>query len=253
MSDDRPFLFTWEDIVLKARISSTTKLVAFAIRTHANPDGSRVFTGTARLCVLCGVSYASVKRARQNLVHSGLLELVRRGNRRKGYADEYRLIIAEDVYDRLKWLSPSEVAEAAEKINEARQAAEAARIRKRDQGSRRAPDTDQGSQATPEDQVSKPADQGSQTTGRTRFRAHRRPGSGLTGDPPPDQGDHTTGETSPRVGTATHHTRANEHDEPISINGGEASDAPSPCPRCRGTLEPDGYCLKCRVVMTHAS
>ncbi|SEC95156.1 hypothetical protein SAMN04489727_5729 [Amycolatopsis tolypomycina] len=196
--EERRFLFDWERMVLAARFSSTTKLVAFTLRTFANPDGTRVRPGIARLAVLCELSYASVKRARQELVRVGLLELVRRGNRRKGHTDEYRLIIADDVIERLKWLSPSEIDAAADAITEARQAAEAERLRtarsKKDQGSQATPDEDQGSHPAPDEAAAPsipdppvPSDQGSADDRDASIRAHTRPGSGLTDDPPPTQ------------------------------------------------------------------
>jgi hypothetical protein len=175
MSEDRPFLLAWEDIVLRARIGSATKLVALALKHHADPDGSNVRPGTARLAVLCDLGYVTVRRARKELLAAGLLEMVRRGNRRRGHADEYRLVLAENLFDRLRWLSPSEVTAAAEKISEGRQAAEAARIRNRVQGSTATPEI-QGSQEPPN------RDQGSHATGKS--------GSGLTRDR--DQGSLTT-------------------------------------------------------------
>lgn len=200
MSDDDNdadgFLFAWERIVLAAHISSTTKLVAFAMRTFADPDGSRVWPSVARLAVLCDLSYASVRRARQDLIRGGLLELVRRGNRRKGQADEYKIILADDLMDRLKWLTPSEIDVATQKVNEERQAAEAARRRAKNQGSETDPDSDQGSDDDPEQ----------------RIRAHAQPRSGVASEPPPTQGDHATTATNSVVGTEPRDACARERE-----------------------------------------
>ncbi|SMD24193.1 hypothetical protein [Lentzea albidocapillata] len=196
------FLFSWERIVLAARFSSSTKLVAFTMRTFADPDGTRVRPTIARLCVLTDLSYATVRRARQELLRAGLLQLAKRGNRRKHEADEYRLILADDIFDRLKWLTPSEINNATQEINEQRQAAEAARRRPKDQGSPVNPETDQESAAAPEPPI----------------RAHTRPASGVASEPPPTQLDHPTTRTNPAVGTTTHHTRASSNDELPSID-----------------------------------
>lgn len=198
-------LYQWERIVMAARLGPSTKLVAFALRTHADPDGTRVKPGLARLAVLTELSYATVKRARRELMRAGLLELYRRGNRRRGQGDEYRLILAEDVLERVEWLSPSQIEDAADAITEARAEAETARRAKKDQGSQDAPEpADQGSPPTPEkpDQGSGNApetgdqgppvspekpDQGSPEIPNTAIRAHRQPVLGLTSDPLPTQ------------------------------------------------------------------
>lgn len=234
--DDRPFLLAWEDIVLRAKLSHTTKLVALAMKHHANADGTSVRPSTVRLCVLCDLAYATVKRARQDLLGAGLVELVRRGNRRRGHADEYRLILAEDLDDRLQWLSPNEVTAAAEKIANARQCAEAARIHKRDQGSHATPE-DQGSHTDPD------PDQGSHTTRETRFRAHRRSGSGLTDDPPPSQGDQANGDDQSLLGSSPHQAPANDP-QPTS----PTVDNPPACSACGALLDPGStVCFVCRT------
>lgn len=240
MSEDRPFLLAWEDIVLRARFGSNTKLVALALKHHADPDGSNVRPGTARLCVLCDLGYVTVRRARQELLAAGLLELVRRGNRRRGHADEYRLVLAENLLDRLTWLSPSEVTAAAEKITEARQAAEAARVRKRDQGSETTPE-DQGSQEPPD------RDQGSHRTGKT--------GSGLTDDR--DQGSlatpHQAKVTKPVEMTSPGlagdlPTRARDSDESKSTTVDSGPTAAPACSACGALLDPGStVCFVCRT------
>lgn len=233
--DTAGFLFAWERIVLAGRISSTTKLVAFAMRTFADPDGTGVRPGTARLAVLCGLSDRCVVRARRELLGAGLLKLVRRGNRRRGHADEYRLILAEDLDERLTWLSPSEITDAAQEITEARQAAETSRLRRRASSDRVSPDEVQETQTTPERPI----------------RRHRRPGSGDTDDPPPTQGDHPSGETNSGVGNVTHHPHARAYEEPIPIAEG-GNDRPA-CPVCGALLDPDGSCFVCRHATRSAS
>lgn len=199
-------LYQWERFLLAARLPGSTKLVAFAMRTHADPDGTRVRPGIARLAVLTDLSYATVKRARQQLVKAGLIELAKRGNRRRGGADEYRLVLAEDVLERVEWLSPSQIDAAANEITNARADAEEARRARKvqgsdtdpepdDQGSHDAPkpadqgapespgQPDQGSESSPETE-----DQGSPESRETVIRAHTDPVLGLTGDPLPEPG-----------------------------------------------------------------
>lgn len=187
-------LYQWERVVLAARLGPSTKIVAFALRTHADPDGTRVRPSLARLAVLTELSYSTVKRARAELVRAGLIELYKRGNRRARKADEYRLILAEDVLDRVEWMTPTQIDDAAAEITSARAEAESARRARKDQGSHDDPEiTDQGSPASPTepDQGShddpETGDQGSPADPENPFRAHTRPVSGLTGEPPPTQ------------------------------------------------------------------
>ncbi|WP_043843768.1 helix-turn-helix domain-containing protein [Amycolatopsis taiwanensis] len=193
MSDEFD-LFSWERLVMASQLPATTKLVAFVLRTHADPDGTRVKPGLPRLAVLTGLSYETVKRARQELVRAGLLALHKRGNRRRGHGDEYRLIIAEDLLERLQWRTPSEIDAAAAEISTRRAEAEQTRRAKKHQGSADSPETtDQGSESSPENPDQGPEtgpennDQGSPQTSETAIRGHQRPTSGLASDPLPDQ------------------------------------------------------------------
>lgn len=187
-------IFGWERFVLAARLPATTKLVAFTMRTHADPDGTRVKPGLARVAVLTGLSYATVRRARKELLQAGLLALHRRGNRRRGQGDEYRLILAEDVLERVNWLTPTEIDAAADAIASGRAEAESARRARKEQGSHDDPDTgDQGAYVSPQtdDQGSETApdkgDQGSPGSGEAAIRAHRQPVLGVAGEPLPNQ------------------------------------------------------------------
>ncbi|WP_027934553.1 helix-turn-helix domain-containing protein [Amycolatopsis thermoflava] len=236
-SPDEFDIFAWERILLAARLPPTTKLVAFTLRTHADPDGTRVRPGLARLCVLTELSYATVRRARRQLVDVGLLALHKRGNRRLGKADEYRLILAEDVLERVEWLNPSQIDEAAEAIAAARAEAEAARRAKKqgspstpkpsDQDSHTTPgNPDQGSEATPDG-----SDQGSPASGKTAIRAHRKPPSGVASEPPPNQ------VTKPQNRPAPTHLPAQPQTArekcPHGIRTGTRGDGTLACALCR--------------------
>jgi hypothetical protein len=98
----------WLDLVRRARLGSTVKLVAFYLAGRANNDGSHIFPGVARAAIECEVSSAVVRRALKTLRDAQLIEVVRRGNRRAGKSDEYRLIIGTDVLDLVDVPTPDE-------------------------------------------------------------------------------------------------------------------------------------------------
>lgn len=109
MSEDLAATVTdWLDLVRRARLGSTVKLVAFYLAGRANNDGTRIFPGIARAAIECEVSSAVVRRALKTLRDVQLIEVVRRGNRRAGKSDEYRLIIGVDVLDLVDVPTPDE-------------------------------------------------------------------------------------------------------------------------------------------------
>ena len=107
----------WCDVVRRAELPSTVKLVAFTLATYANNRddaatgrraGASIYPGVARLAVDTDTSVSTVKRSLRALVDAGLVELVRRGARRRGMSDEYRLVFAVDLMERVKVRSPDE-------------------------------------------------------------------------------------------------------------------------------------------------
>lgn len=110
--------FDWERQILAARLPAMTKLVALAAATYADPDGTRVHPGTARLAIICGIGYSTARKALADLRSAGLIDQVRRGSKRK--ATEYRLVLAADLVERLEWLSPAQIALEAERLNQVR-------------------------------------------------------------------------------------------------------------------------------------
>ncbi|MGI5238600.1 helix-turn-helix domain-containing protein [Dactylosporangium sp. CA-139066] len=110
--DESVTLRQWTDVVRRARLGRTTKAVALTMATYADNDGSRVFPGVARLAVDCELTYNVVQGALRTLRTAGLIEVVRRASRR-GQADEYRLILAANILDRVEVLTPAQVATAA--------------------------------------------------------------------------------------------------------------------------------------------
>lgn len=224
--ESKTFLFDWERIVRAARISSNAKLVAFCMKGHANLDGTKSRPSTALLMVEANLSYSAVTRARAELIKAGLIILTRRGNRHKRRADEYRLILAEDLDERLVWLSPSEMKAAAVKLSDERQAAETARVRKKSSGVSGSPELDQ-----------KPAEvQDSHRVRRASSGLSQSPGQD-SHRPPTISSDQSRPERpSQSVGNATHHPRATET-EPEIDHGGSAL-TPVPDTKRTGTKPP---------------
>jgi hypothetical protein len=99
-------LATWIATVRRARLGRTVKAVAFAIGGYASNEGTRVFPGIARLSVECELSPKVVKEALAALRSAGLIELVRAA-KRAGDTNEYRLILAEDLLDRIDLPTPA--------------------------------------------------------------------------------------------------------------------------------------------------
>jgi hypothetical protein len=126
----------WMGVVARMRISKDTKLVLVMAAVHADWDGTSMFPGTWRLVVETGTSRMTVQRALRLARDLGLVELVRRGNRRRGQADEYRLIISPDTWERaiargILILNPAEVRRLADEYAAAK--AERDAKRRRDQ------------------------------------------------------------------------------------------------------------------------
>lgn len=105
----------WTHVVRRARLGRTVKAVALALATYADPDGSRVHPGLARLAVECELTYNVVQGALATLRTAGLIALVRKAQRRND-SDEYRLTLADDVLDRVDVLTPAQVLLAAEQL-----------------------------------------------------------------------------------------------------------------------------------------
>lgn len=121
----------WINVVRRARLGRTTKLVALMLATYANADGSKVYPGVGRLVVQCEIRYSSARAALADLRQAGLIERVRQGNRRRGQADEYRLTFSADLLDRIVVPTPTEERAAIDREQEQNAAAAAVRQRRR--------------------------------------------------------------------------------------------------------------------------
>jgi hypothetical protein len=93
--------FEWERIVLRVVMPSSAKLVALALATYANKDGTRAHPGSARLVAVTGLGRRSVLRWLDLLREIGLIERTFAGSSagRKALADEYRLTCPVDLLE----------------------------------------------------------------------------------------------------------------------------------------------------------
>ncbi|WP_426513495.1 helix-turn-helix domain-containing protein [Dactylosporangium sp. McL0621] len=114
-ADGSVTLRQWVDVVRRARLGRTPKAVALMLATYADNDGRHVFPGVARLAVDCELTYNVVQTALQRLRQAGLIDVVRKASR-PGQADEYRLILAADVLDRIDVLTPGQHAGTASEL-----------------------------------------------------------------------------------------------------------------------------------------
>ncbi len=89
----------WLSVVRRARLGRTAKAVALALALRANPDGTRIFPGLARLSVEMELSTKALKEALKVLREAGLIEVVRAASM-AGDANEYRLVL-DDVLDKI--------------------------------------------------------------------------------------------------------------------------------------------------------
>jgi DNA-binding transcriptional ArsR family regulator len=94
-------LSRWNGLIRRARIGHQIKGTALTVSSYADNDGTSIRCGVTRLAVDCEIGYSTARRHLAWLRDAGLLELVRAGNHKAGRADEYRLIIAPAVYERL--------------------------------------------------------------------------------------------------------------------------------------------------------
>jgi hypothetical protein len=127
MADHGATVNEWVNVVRRARLPRTTKLVALTLASYANPDGTRIYPSIARLVVQCRIRYSTCRRAIADLRSAGLLELVTRGGR--GRSNEYRLILSVDLLERWDVPSPDEERSEIDAIVAANRAASAGRTK----------------------------------------------------------------------------------------------------------------------------
>lgn len=107
----RMLRYEWEGTVRRLALPRGVKLVAATMAQYASPDGTKVRPGRERVAEETGYSLKQVDRHLQVLRDLGLLKRVRLGSRngRRALADEYRLVIPEDILDRVDLVKPVNV------------------------------------------------------------------------------------------------------------------------------------------------
>lgn len=116
---EKRLLGQWNALVRRARLGRDYKAAAFTMSSYADPDGTGIRLSVARYAVDLDVSYSTARRYLTWLRKVGLVEMTRAGNRRKGTASEYRLILGPDVLEDLDVLSPTEHKRRADEMREA--------------------------------------------------------------------------------------------------------------------------------------
>lgn len=108
--------YDWERTVRRVRMNPSTKLVALALASYANRDGTSAYPGAAKLAAVTGLTERTVRTALASLRDLGLLHRVREGRRagRAALADEHDLTRPVDLIDRVHML---DVAESPETIS----------------------------------------------------------------------------------------------------------------------------------------
>lgn len=126
---------------VKGVAGRTIKGVAFRLSYWANPDGTQVIAGPARISVICEVDYKTAKTVLGVLRKHGLLTVVRRGRGPTSHGgirvgDEYRLTVPLDLPERLLVRSEDQIKAAVEatKVANRRKDTGTARPRKSDDG-----------------------------------------------------------------------------------------------------------------------
>ncbi|QLQ37973.1 helix-turn-helix domain-containing protein [Micromonospora robiginosa] len=267
----------WLDLIRRARLGRTTKLVAVMLALYANEDGSKVFPGIARLSVVCELGYNTVKASLADLREAGWIERVGHGTL-GGRADEYRLTVTDGA----PVPTPSDIERQIERIRSAKRG-----VRPSRQAARPTDDTTvrptalaaqpvDNSDVQPTAQAARPTtepavrptpqaarddtteDRAAHSTGRTDDRAARstdtvrptaRAATNHVPKPltPPDQ-------PTADLRTAVTHSREGEAaNEPDSDEGGSTGDARllrlvAGTPDLTvGTLRGVGFCIPCHA------
>lgn len=121
----------WNALVRRARIGRERKLAALTVGSYADKNGRDIRCGVARLAVDCEIGYSTARRHLSWLRKVGLIEVTKKGNRRIGRADEYRLILGPDVLEHLDVPDPTVYMDMIEQVRESNRAGSATREQRR--------------------------------------------------------------------------------------------------------------------------
>ncbi|GII89709.1 hypothetical protein Ssi03_76990 [Sphaerisporangium siamense] len=264
----------WNDVVRRARIGREKKLAMLMLSSYANSDGTSIYCGVARLAVDCGVSYRTAGRYLAWAREVTLLQMVKRGNHRKGRSDEYRLILGHLVNEKVTIPDPDayrklvgEIASANRADSKRRQSALPDQDDQDDAEEPSSTDTidDRRSEPAPQPQQADLRTQGdrrsasrpdastdTQTSVGTGFYGHSDTVSTDTPDVRPPSIDHRTSSTDlPWAKTDLRSARypsARASDGDGQKQSSTRRKPQAACNRCGTVLDPDGTCFTCHAV-----
>lgn len=100
--------FDWCQMIRRARVLPSVKLVARALADYANRDGTSIHPGVQRLADDTCLCEKTVRTALKKLAGSGLIECLFDGSKagRRGRASEWRLTFPADITTRVPMLDP---------------------------------------------------------------------------------------------------------------------------------------------------
>lgn len=98
---------TWINVVRRSRLPATTKLIALLMASYADPDGTNIYPGVARLAIQSGHGYRTVQREQARLRAMGFVQSMPRRGLRRGWSTPYRLILAADLLEHVDVPSPA--------------------------------------------------------------------------------------------------------------------------------------------------
>jgi len=251
----------WNELVRRARINREIKTALMMIGSYANADGTNVFCGVARLAADCDVSYRTAGRYFAFARNSGLIHLVKPGNRRRGQADLYRLILDPKLLEHIELPSPQEYREYIGKLAAANRASSKKRQSKTvepddssstDTLDDRRNESDLRTHGDRRNNGSDAASTDSSVSVGTRFYGHQATVSTDTPDVLPPPIAHLTS-TTDLSWEPTNLRNARQPSTRARVGNGEnfatrMSRTPGPtCGTCGTELEPDGGCFTCHI------
>lgn len=102
--------FAWERIVKRVKMPRATKLAALTLATFSDRDGSNIRPGEEQLAADLDMSTRQVRRHVARLRDEyGLIDRVQRGGSRSKYPDVYRLVLPDDLAERVEFTEDPEL------------------------------------------------------------------------------------------------------------------------------------------------
>lgn len=241
----------WNSLVRRARIGRDSKVAALTVSSYANADGSGIILSVARFAIDLEVSYSTARRYLRWLREVGLLDMVRAGNRRKGTASEYRLILGPDVMEHIEVLTPSRQKALADEMREAERAGTRSRTERM-----RTPDQ-RSSGVSVDNDADGPESEPVQRSPKTSVDSPINAQNGL------DQRSPWMTHTPSRTHLSVEDLPSRADDEDLRTDvavGGAPADSPKPdsplkcVHKLSGATRPDGrpVCALCRVEQARA-